>query len=458
MSDKLIISISGLRGLVGEQLTPGVALDYGRAFGCFLQERFGQSGQRLQVCMGRDTRPSGPMLAAALTEGLCSGGIDVVDLGVVTTPGVGIMVRTLGCQGGIIITASHNPNPYNGIKLLLDNGMAPPSNTAEWIKSLFLARQTYPVAAMQGGRWSTNAQTDGIHVQRVLAIVDPQAIAHGRYRVVLDSVNGAGGGVGKKLLEALGCTVTAVNGDPTGDFAHAPEPTAAHCRQLCDIVRREKAHIGFAQDPDADRLAIVAADGTYLGEEYTLPLAARCVLGRSGGSTAANLSTSRLIDDVARRFGATVYRTPVGEAHVVCAMMEHHCTIGGEGNGGVIDLRVGPIRDSLVAMALVLQGMAETGRSIQSLADDLGHYVMLKEKFPADPQQAARVLALARTRFPQAAVNAADGYRFDFDDGWLHLRVSNTEPVMRMIVEARDQTVVKKYADVINGIRQEILG
>ncbi|MCJ7693712.1 MAG: phosphoglucosamine mutase [Sedimentisphaerales bacterium] len=458
MPEELIISISGLRGIVGENLTASVADEYGRAFGKFLKEKYAGKKEKLSVCIGRDSRHSGEELKSAVAAGLCASGIDVVDLGIVTTPGVGIMLRHLGCSGGVVITASHNPIQYNGIKLLLGDGIAPPPEYAAKIKQYFLDKSFATVDKSEHGQVTNNDQTDTVHIARVLAIVDKEAIAAGKFRVLLDSVNGAGGRVTKKLLGEMGCVVTAVNDEPTGLFAHRPEPTARNLTGLCELVKKEQAEIGFAQDPDADRLAIVDENGTYIGEEYSLALAAKYLLSDKGGSVATNLSTSRMVDDIAREAGGRVYRTAVGEANVAAAMLEHNCVIGGEGNGGVIDLQVGPIRDSLIGIGLVLGLMAKTGKTVSQLVEEIGGYYMSKDKFVADKLQARQILDSAKKTFAGAKLDETDGCRFDFDDGWLHLRVSNTEPVMRIIVEAKDRQSAKKYSDAVLNIRREILG
>ncbi|MGB2810060.1 MAG: phosphoglucosamine mutase [Sedimentisphaerales bacterium] len=457
MAEQLIISISGLRGIIGENLTASVAKEYGCAFGTFLKDRAAGKKEKLSVCIGRDSRQSGQMLKSSVTEGLCKVGVDVIDLGLVTTPCVGIMVRELGCGGGVVVTASHNPAQYNGIKLLLDNSMAPPPDAAEQIKQCFFDKQFTFVDSQDFGRAASNKQADAVHVAKVLAIVDKEATAARKFNVVLDSVNGAGGRVTKKLLAELGCVVTAINDEPTGVFAHTPEPIAENLTGLCEAVKTSRAEIGFAQDPDADRLAIVDETGTYIGEEYTLALAAKYIFSKKTGKAATNLSTSRMLDDVAKEAGGQVIRTPVGEANVAKAMLEHDCIIGGEGNGGVIDLRVGPIRDSLVGIALVLQLMAETGKSISELVSEIGGYYMSKDKFAAEKSQAQQILDLAKEALTDARLDTADGCRFDFDDGWLHLRTSNTEPVMRIIVEAKDQTIAQKYIDTVSNIRRNIL-
>ena len=447
-----------MRGIVGENLTASVAGDYGRAFGTFLKNRQAGKEEKLSLCVGRDSRPSGQVLTSAVVAGLCDIGIDVVDLGMVTTPGVGVMVRELGCDGGVVVTASHNPAQYNGMKLLLGNSVAPLPEAAEQIKKRFFDKNFSLVDSPNRGKVTSNKRTDVAHIAKVLAIVDKEAIAAKKFKVVLDSVNGAGGPVTKKMLSELGCEVVAINDEPTGLFAHTPEPTAENITDLCEVVKAEAAAIGFAQDPDADRLAIVDEIGTYIGEEYTLALAAKYIFGKNTGAAATNLSTSRMIDNIAESAGSRVIRTPVGEANVATAMLEHNCIIGGEGNGGVIDLRVSPIRDSLVSIALVQQLMTETGKTVSELVSEIGGYYMSKDKFAADQSQAQQVLDSTKKVFADANLDTTDGCRFDFDDGWLHLRASNTEPVMRVIVEAKDQRTAQKYIDAVMNIRKQILG
>jgi len=453
MAGELIITVSGLRGIVGENLTGSVAADYARAFGSFLRSKSAENAE-LGVCLGRDSRPSGKSLAAAVTSGLTSMGINVIDLGIVTTPTVGIMVRHLNCAGGVIITASHNPSPYNGIKLLSDNAMALPSDVAGRIKDLFLNKDFIPPGSLAVGKVSADNQADDVHIAKVLNIVDRKAIAEKHFTVVLDSVNGAGGRPGVKLLNELGCKVIPMNNEPTGMFAHSPEPVAENLTSLCDAVRDCGADVGFAQDPDADRLAIVDETSVYIGEEYTLALAAKLIFSQKTGTAAANLSTSRMIDDVAQAAGGQVIRTPVGEANVASAMLENNCIIGGEGNGGVIDLRVGPIRDSLVAMAFVLQLLAQTGKTVSQNAAEIGGYFMTKLKFPAEGNTAESLIDSARKLFPNARLNTSDGCRFDLPCAWLHIRPSNTEPIVRIIAEAKDKQIAQKYIDAVFDIQK----
>jgi len=457
VSAELIITVSGMRGIVGQNLTPLVAEEYGCAFGTFLGQNSASEAKKLSVCIGRDSRPSGPMLASAVADGLCSVGVDVIDLGVVTTPGVGIMTKHLNCAGGVIITASHNPGEYNGIKLLLSNGIAPPGGLAEQIKRLFFGKKFNFVNSADCGRITSNDKTDTVHIEKVLAIVDKGAITAKKFKVVLDSINGAGGRVGRRLLEELGCDVVAINDEATGLFAHVPEPTKENLVGLCDKVGTMGADIGFGLDPDGDRLAIVDEAGRYIGEEYTLGLAAKYVFSKGTGRAATNLSTSRMIDDIAAAYGGDVIRTAVGEANVAEAMIKNDCIIGGEGNGGVIDLRVGPVRDSLVGMALVLGLMADTGQSVGALADEIGDYYMDKAKFEANKEEAKLIIDKAKETFADAKVDTTDGARFDFADGWVHIRSSNTEPVMRVIVETKNKHEAEKYINTVARIRKEIL-
>jgi phosphomannomutase len=422
----LMISISGVRGVVGQTLTPTVALEFARAYGETL------NGGR--VVLGRDSRPSGPMFEAAAAAGLMSAGCHVTRLGLAMTPTVGRAIRDGRYAGGIIITASHNPDEWNGVKFLDALGVAPDPALLQRITEL-RAAGTGGLPA-QFGTETIDAQAGERHAAAVLAARDGDVGALKGLRIVLDSVNGAGCVHTPDMLRTLGCEVVHINAEPNGRFAHRPEPIRENLGDLCAAVRRANAAIGFAQDPDADRLAIVDERGEYLGEEYTLALASWLVLSRRPGSVAANLSTSRLIDAVATRFGARVIRTPVGESHVARAMLAHGCVVGGEGNGGVIDPRVCYVRDSLSAISLVLQLLAATGKSVSQLVADLPRFAMLKQKYelPRERIQGA-VDAVARA-FADQRPNTADGVRVDFPEGWVHVRASNTEPILRIIVEA----------------------
>ncbi len=441
MEDRLIVSVSGVRGTIGGTLTPEVACQFGCAFGTMI--RRASDGQRpLRVALGRDTRPSGPMIAHAVTAGLVSCGVNVTDLGVASTPAIALMTRLLKADGGVIITASHNPSQYNGIKTLQPIGTGLWAADATRLKEIWESRQFAYAGVDSLGEEAREGRASGFHVDAVCATADVTGVAARRFKVVLDSINGAGSVEAPMLLSKLGCEVAQINGEPNGRFAHTPEPLEENLQGLCQAVRRHRAHVGFALDPDADRLAVVDETGRYIGEEYTLALAAAFVLSRRKGVIATNLVTSRMVDDIASLAGCRVVRTPTGEANVVQAMLAEgqRCILGGEGNGGVIDPRVGLVRDSLVGMATILQLLAQTGKPLSQVVAGLPAYVMLKTKFPCAAGAVPAMLARAREALaarPGAKLNDADGLRADLEEGWVCVRASNTEPIVRIIAEAR---------------------
>ena len=429
---QLITSVSGIRGVVGETLTPHLAADAAAAFATFVG--------RGPIVVGRDSRQSGDMVKSAVVSGLLACGCDVVDVGVCATPTTAMMVTRHKAAGGVMITASHNPKPWNGIKFFSAEGCAPPKPVAEKILGVLAARDFRFVPTEKVGRLSCDETAVTQHVEAVLKTVDAATIRKRRFRVVLDSINGGGAVGGRQLLEALGCDVVHVNGEPNGDFAHTPEPTAENLVDLTRQTREARAAAGFAQDPDADRLAIVDETGRYVGEEYTLVLAARQVLSRRRGNVAVNLSTSRMIDDLVARYdGCAVHRSAVGEANVVEVMKRENCIFGGEGNGGVIDPRIVYVRDSLISMALVLQLLTDEGRPLSQVVADLPSYASVKQKFECSPDRTAKILAAVRKAFAGEKMSDVDGLRIDWPDGWVHIRGSNTEPIMRVISEARDE-------------------
>ncbi len=423
----LMVGVSGIRGLVGQTLTPQVALEFAQAYGTLL------GGGR--VVLARDTRPSGEMFASAAAAGLIASGCQVTELGVAMTPTVGRAIRDGGYRGGASVTASHNPGEWNGLKFFDDMGVAPDPEfarkLAETQASGAFRLRTSGFAAIQ-----LDAQAGARHAEAVRAAVEVDLAPLRGTRVVLDSVNGAGCADTPGFLRSLGCEVIHLNGEPTGLFAHRPEPIRENLSQLCDAVRQSGAAIGFAQDPDADRLAIVDERGEYIGEEFTLALSVWSVLARRKGAVAANLSTSRMIDDIAARFGASVLRTPVGESHVARAMRSANAAIGGEGNGGVIDPRICWVRDSLSAASLVLQLMASTGKAVSGLVGELPRYAAIKEKFECSRERIEQAVRAVIAAMSRERLNTSDGVRIDFADGWVHLRASNTEPIVRIIGEA----------------------
>jgi phosphomannomutase len=329
----LMLSVSGARGIVGESMTPAVAADFAAAFGSWVRETTGQPCPAL--CLGRDTRPSGEVLAAAAAGGLGAVGARVIDLGVVATPTVGVMVTERRAAGGVMITASHNPAEWNGLKCINAEGAAPPQPEVEQILRRFSRRDFQPAPPQDRPAGERDDRGHEVHVGRVLANVDREAIRSARLRVVLDSNNGAGCVGGRMLLEALGCEVIHLNGEPHGRFAHTPEPVEGNLGHLARRTAEEGADLGFGQDPDADRLAVIDEQGRFIGEEYTLVLAARRLLDvHGGGPIVVNLSTSRMIDDLAAAEpGASVHRTRVGEANVAQGMQRAGALVGGEGNG-----------------------------------------------------------------------------------------------------------------------------
>ncbi|HVP13711.1 MAG TPA: phosphoglucosamine mutase [Phycisphaerae bacterium] len=432
----LMMTVSGTRGIIGETMTPTLAAELGAAFGSHL------GGGK--VVIGRDSRPSGPMVLAAVTSGLLATGCEVIDLGMVSTPGAALMTVRHSAAGGVMITASHNPIMWNGIKFFTRQGCAPPPDLAERVFDRYRRKAFDLVKVERIGRLSSDTSTNETHVARVLEVLDVDAVRRMRTKVVLDSINGAGCVSGRMLLERLGCEVIHLNGEPDGRFAHTPEPLAENLTGLCDEVRRHVAAIGFAQDPDADRLAVVDDTGRYIGEEYTLALAAKFVFTRRPGPAAANLSTSRMIDDLAAAVGGiAVHRSPVGEANVVKAMQDNACVIGGEGNGGVIDPRIVWVRDSLVSMGFVLNLLAAERRPLSVIVDAMPRYVMIKRKFDMPRDRIGAWLTRIRGIAGKGRINDTDGVRIDWPEGWVHLRPSNTEPIARVIAEAADEATAE---------------
>jgi phosphomannomutase len=435
---KLIISVSGLRGVVGESLTPDVAIRYAGAFAAGLPAG--------AIWLGRDGRESGPMLAAALSAGLTAVGRDVVDAGVVATPTLGVLVRARGAAAGIQITASHNPSEYNGLKLFSAEGRVLPAAAGQKVLERYRQMEgsgkpphssdKSDVAPVRPGTFSAGSDPTAEHIAAVLRLVDVAAIRRRRFRVLLDANHGAGSAAGPRLLEELGCDTIVLGGQPDGRFAHTPEPTAENLETVLGQVPALNAQIGFCTDPDADRLAIIDENGRYLGEEYTLALCVDHVLRSRPGPLVTNCSTSRMSEDLAAKYGVPSYRSAVGEANVVDAMLAHGATIGGEGNGGVIDPNVVLVRDSVVGMALVLDAMATRDLPVSQLADELPRYEIVKTKIVLPAERIADSLASLDKHFSGAACDRMDGVRFDWPGKWLLVRASNTEPIVRAIAEA----------------------
>ena len=453
----LMLSISGMRGLVGLSLTPEVATRYATAFGNWLGDpahrRPGHDATSApHIVIGRDSRVSGPMVEHAAVAGLLAAGCKVTCVGILSTPGVAVMANELCADGGMVITASHNPFPWNGIKALRHDGVAPPPDQANDIIRRFRDRDLAFAQVSQLHRAAQDDRGTAIHVERVLKLVDVELIRAAKLSAVVDSVHGAGGAEARVLLDALGVGIHHLYAEPTGHFPHVPEPTKDNLTELCGVVTQHKADIGFAQDPDADRLAVVDEQGIYIGEEYTLSLCALHKLGQ-GESVAANLSTSRMVDDVAASVNGSVIRTPVGEAHVTAGMRQHHATLGGEGNGGIIDNRVSQVRDSLIGMAYLCEMLAMRKQPLSAIVNEQPRYAIVKDKADIDPAVLETMPAKMAAAFADQKIDTQDGVRVDWDDRWVHVRPSNTEPIIRVIAEAREQAdaeaLVAQVRDVL---------
>jgi phosphomannomutase len=434
-----IISVSGLRGIVGESLTAEVAARYAAAMAGAVPPG--------PIVIGRDSRPSGPMLAEAIHGSLAAVGRDTLDAGITATPTVGVLVRRLAAAGGIQITASHNPLPYNGMKLFSAEGRLFSAGPGEEVLRRYRTAAPQPVPHDRCGSQRSVADTHAVHLDAVLATVDVAGIRRREFRVLLDSNHGAGSSLGRRLLESLGCRVT-ILGEPTdGQFAHPAEPTAENLSSVLPEVTRTASSVGFCQDPDADRLAVIDASGRYLGEEYTVALCVEHVLRHARGPIITNCSSSRMSEDLAERYGVPFFRSAVGEANVVDAMLAHGAVFGGEGNGGPIDPRVGLVRDSFVGMALLLDAMAERDRPIGHMADELPRYEIVKTKISLPPEKVSAALDALARHFPDAACDRLDGLRLDWPGRWLLVRGSNTEPIVRAIAEAPTAEEARRLCD-----------
>ena len=423
-----IISVSGLRGIIGSELTPLVASKYIAAFCCQLPQG--------TVIVSRDGRSTGSMLASAVSATLQAHGFDVLDAGVCATPTVGVLVRTEQAVGGIQISASHNPLEYNGIKLFNREGRVIPAAEGERVRDAYRAGQAAWQNVTGIGTAYKLPDPHSAHEQLVLKTVDPGVIAARRFRVLLDSNRGAGSLLGSRLLESLGVHALFLGHSPDGKFEHPPEPLAENLQATAAAVRQSGFDIGFCQDPDADRLAIIDEHGTYIGEEYTVALCLLEVLSRNKGPIVTNCATSSMSKVIAADHGVAYLKSAVGEANVVDLMKESQALFGGEGNGGPIDPRVGWVRDSFVGMALVLSLMARTGLKVSQLVKRIPYFAMVKHKvsFPVEKLPAAYKLLIEEMK--PLETSTQDGLRMDWSDRWLLVRGSNTEPIVRLIAEA----------------------
>jgi phosphomannomutase len=447
MENMPIMSVSGIRGVVGESLTPLLVSRI-----AFLQTRSSGKGR---IVVGRDTRPSGEMLARAAFRGIRAAGGLAVDIGIAPTPTTCVAVPELVAAGGIIITASHNPNPYNGYKMVNATGRLFRAEECENIYAAFHSGQFPSEEELSKFDDTPHERADAapIHLKRICAQVDIGLISSSGITVGIDSTNGAAGTVFPQLLKTLGVEWVGVNNKLDGDFTHDPEPRPEHLIELSTLLKKSgKTWGGFAFDPDADRLATMNEHGEAVSEEMTLALSLQNILGRRRSDVATNLSTSMLINDVATRFGVNVIRTKIGEANVVEGMVRYNCAVGGEGNGGLIYPAVSWARDGLAALAIIIELMAKTGSKLSALTAEWPVYAIVKIKIPvgnADPASAIDRLA---EKFPAEVTDRLDGLKIIRDYGWVHVRPSNTEPILRCYAEARTQAEAQELAYLVIGM------
>ncbi|WP_152285488.1 phosphoglucosamine mutase [Flavicella marina] len=462
----LIKSISGIRGTIGggigDNLTPLDAVKFASAYGTWLLERNEKKAEKLKVVIGRDARISGKMISSLVSNTLVGLGIDVVDLGLSTTPTVEVAVPMEKADGGIIITASHNPKQWNALKLLNEKGEF--LNGVEGEKILVIAENdAYSYAEVDDlGAYTKDRSYVQKHIDAVLDLnlVDVEAVKKANFKVVLDAVNSTGGIFIPALLERLGVECVKLYCDPNGQFPHNPEPLKEHLEDISKLVVAEKADFGIVVDPDVDRLALVNEDGSMFGEEYTLVACADYVLGElKGGNTVSNLSSSRALRDVTEKHGGSYTASAVGEVNVVIAMKETNTVIGGEGNGGIIYPESHYGRDSLVGVALFLSHLAKSGKSCKELRNSYPSYYMSKNKIQLTPSlDVDAILVKMAEKHKSEDVNTIDGVKIDFPTEWVHLRKSNTEPIIRIYTESTSQESADALADKTIKEIKEIAG
>jgi phosphomannomutase len=445
----LKISISGVRGVVGESLTPTLLTRFAQAFGTYVGHG--------AIVIGRDTRTSGEMVRQSVVAGLLSSGCRVVDLDVCPVPTVQLLVRQRGARGGIAITASHNPAEWNALKFVNSSGLFLTAAQARQLLDIYHQGEYVKVAGAEMRSVEASAGAIDLHIKAIMDALGPLPAGTRRLRAVVDSCNGAGSIVAPRLLEALGAEVVQINTTPDGMFPRGAEPVPENLGALCEAVRERNADVGFAQDMDADRLAVVDERGQPIGEEYTLILAARHVLSKGPGPVVANLATTQVLDSVARDFGCPVFRSKIGEANVTEEMQRRGAVIGGEGNGGVIYPRINFARDSLVGMALVLHLLAATGRTVSNLIDELPRSFMFKEKIVCRSDRIGKVLKAVRGVYAQWPQDLRDGVKVTTPDGWLLVRGSNTEPIIRLVAEGETEDGARRMIEELRACVGECL-
>jgi phosphomannomutase len=450
----LIKSISGIRGTIGgkvnDNLTPLDVVKFASAFGTWLQNN--KNKKNLTLVIGRDARISGEMVSSLVTATLQGLGINVVDLGLSTTPTVEIMVPELKADGGIILTASHNPKQWNALKLLNDKGEFITGENGADVLALAESEDFNYAEVDDLGKYETRDDAFDIHIQQILDLpmVDAEAIKAKKFKVVLDAVNSTGGIAIPMLLDKLGCETVKLYCEPNGQFPHNPEPLKEHLGDICELVIKEKADVGVVVDPDVDRLALIDEKGEMFGEEYTLVAVADYLLKHKKGAAISNLSSSRALRDVAKSHDSEYFASAVGEVNVVTLMKEKNAVIGGEGNGGIIYPELHYGRDSLVGVALFLTHLAKENKKVSELRAGYPAYFMGKKKIELTPEiNVDDILTQMEKEYQNEEVSTVDGVKIDFANNWVHLRKSNTEPIIRIYTEAATQEEADALGDEI---------
>jgi len=448
----LKIGISGVRGIVGRALTNAVALEFGQALGTFVN-----CGK---VAVARDTRTSGDMLKSAVVAGLLSSGCKVIDLGIIPTPTALFYVRKHKVDGGVIITASHNPGEWNGLKFIEPDGTFLSESRLERFFDIYYKKEFRNVPWDSINNISKDPNAAELHIKEVLKNLDVKAIRKKRFKIAVDYVNGTGCMITPRFLTELGCKVFGLNDNPNGIFNHEPEPLPKNLKGLCRLVKQKKVDIGFAQDPDADRLAVVSDKGGAIGEELTLALSVKFILSyRKKGPVVTNLSASQVLNYITNGFKVKLIRSKVGESNVVCEMKKRNAVIGGEGNGGVIFPKINYGRDSLVGMGLILEYIAKSNKKVSQLVDGLPRFEMIKGKFECPLSKTSDVLNTLRYVYKNEDIDVTDGLKVIWPDRWVHVRSSNTEPIIRIIVEAATKKEANDlYSKVAKKINEVIAG
>lgn len=448
-----MISVSGVRGIIGEGLTPELVTGYAAAFGIYCRGG--------KVIIGRDTRTSGELLRHATLAGLLAVGCEVRDTGIAPTPTIQLAVEKSDAAGGIAITASHNPAQWNALKFFGSEGLFLDEAQVAEVFAIRDRWQENCVAWNRVGRVTAYPTAIEEHISAVLncPLFDLPAIRKRNFKAALDTICGAGGKLLPQLLAELGCQVVKLNGELNGCFPHNPEPLPENIQELGRAVREHNCDLGFAVDPDADRLAIVDEKGLPIGEENTLVLTARLVLSKQRGPVVANVSTTRALDDIARLAEVPIYRTKVGEIHVVKKMQEVRAAIGGEGNGGVIYPGIHLARDSAVGIAMALQSLVEAKGSLSILMKKLPRYEIAKRKMPIGDLDARGVLARLAEHFSQDDQDRTDGLKINRPEGWFQVRPSNTEPILRIYAEGANRRQAEALADLaVKAVEQMLAG